>query len=127
MKMVIRIAALLFSAWLASAAFAADTTSAPKLDIGKGGQCVEDPKLMRKVHMDLLKHQRNDTLRLGIRGGKYSLAECVECHAGAKTNSVLGSNEAFCQGCHAYAAVKLDCFECHTSKRKNPLTAEASK
>ena len=73
--------------------------------------------------MDLIKHQRTETMRLGIRGGKYSLAECVECHASTKTNSVVGSNEAFCQGCHAYAAVKLDCFECHSTKRKQPLEA----
>lgn len=131
MNMVIRIAALLLSALIASAVYAAETPSIPKLDIGKGGQCVEDPKLMRRIHMDLIKHQRTETMRKGIRGGKYSLAECVECHASTKTNSVLGSNEAFCQGCHAYAAVKLDCFECHSNKRKMPLeankTAEASK
>jgi hypothetical protein len=126
--MVIRLAAFFLSALIASAVYAAET---PKLDIGKGGQCVEDPKLMRKIHMDLIKHQRNETMRQGIRGGKYSLAECVECHAGTKTNSVLGSNEAFCQGCHVYAAVKLDCFECHSNKRQKPLdaakTAEAGK
>jgi hypothetical protein len=41
----------------------------------------------------------------------------VDCHASDKNGSVLGSNENFCQGCHAYAAVKIDCFECHSSKR----------
>ena len=98
---------------------------APKLDIGKGGQCVDDPKFMRKNHMDLLKHQRDETVRQGIRGGKYSLAGCVDCHASKKNNSVLGSNENFCQGCHVYAEVRIDCFECHSSKRK--LIAEAGK
>lgn len=125
MNIWIRLAAILFSAYIASAAYAADNAQKHQLDVGKGGQCVEEPKLMRTIHMNLLKHQRDDTMRKGIRGGKYSFAECVECHAGNKTNSVLGSNEAFCQGCHEYAAVKLDCFECHTSKRK--VTAEASK
>ncbi len=125
MKMVIRLAALLFSALIATAVYAADKPSIPHLDVGKGGQCVEDPKLMRKIQMNLLKHQRDETMHKGIRGQKHSLADCVECHASTKTNSVLGSNEAFCQGCHTYAAVKLDCFECHTSKRK--VTAGASK
>jgi len=125
MNMAIRLTALLFSIFIATAVHAADKSPVPHLDIGKGGQCVEDPKLMRKIHMDLLKHQRDETMRKGIRGQKYSLAECVECHASQKTNSVLGSNEAFCQGCHVYAAVKLDCFECHSNKRK--VTAEASK
>lgn len=125
MKMVNRLAAILFSVLIASVAYAADKTHTPHLDVGKGGQCVEDPQVMRKIHMNLLKHQRDETMRKGIRGQKHSLAECVECHAGKTTNSVLGSDEAFCQGCHVYSAVKLDCFECHTSKRK--VTVEASK
>jgi len=98
---------------------------APKLDIGLGGQCVDDPKFMRKNHMEMLKHQRDETVRQGIRGGKYSLVECVNCHASKKDNNVLGSNDHFCQGCHAYAEVKIDCFECHSSKRK--VVAEAAK
>lgn len=125
MKMVIRLAAILFSVLIATAVYAADKPQTPHLDIGKGGQCVEEPKLMRKIHMNLLKHQRDETMHKGIRGQKNSLADCIECHAGKKTNNVLGSDEAFCQGCHVYAAVKLDCFECHTSKRK--VVAEVSK
>ena len=125
MKIGIRLTAILFSVFIATAVYAADKPLVPQLDVGKGGQCVEEPKLMRKIHMNLLKHQRDETMHKGIRGQKHSLADCVECHASNKTNSVLGSNEAFCQGCHTYAAVKLDCFECHTSKRK--VTAEASK
>lgn len=126
MKMGIRLAATLFLVMIATTVYAADKPQIPKLDVGKGGQCVEeDHKLMRKTHMNLLKHQRDETVHKGIRGQKYSLAECVECHASTKTNSVVGSNEAFCQGCHVYAAVKLDCFECHSTKRK--VTAEVSK
>jgi len=123
--MAIRLTAILFSVLIATAVYAADKPQTPHLDIGKGGQCVEEPKLMRSIHMNLLKHQRDETMHKGMRGGKNSIADCVECHASKTTNSVLGSNEAFCQGCHVYAAVKLDCFECHTSKRK--VTAEASK
>lgn len=88
----------------------------PRLDIGKGGQCVEDPKFMRSNHMKLIVHQRDKTVRLGIRGSKYELTNCVDCHASKVNHSVLGSNQNFCQGCHAYAAVKIDCFECHSSK-----------
>jgi hypothetical protein len=99
----------------------------PKLDVGLGGHCVADPSYMRRHHMELLVHQRDDTMRLGIRGGKYSLAACVNCHASKKDNSVLGDSEHFCQGCHEYAAVKPDCFECHSSKRKSVPVAEAVK
>ncbi|HEY6094899.1 MAG TPA: hypothetical protein VIU93_08100 [Gallionellaceae bacterium] len=130
MKMAIRLTAILFSVFFAASALAAESAATPKLDIGKGAsdasvQCVEDPKIMRKVHMNYLMHQRDETVHKGIRGSKYSLAGCVDCHASLKDNSVLGSSDHFCQGCHEYAAVKLDCFECHTSKRK--VTAEVSK
>jgi len=110
---------------LAAAPVWAGSSIAPKLDIGKGGQCVDDPKFMRKNHMQMILHQRDETMRQGIRGGKFSLAACVDCHASKKDNNVLGSNEHFCQGCHEFAAVKIDCFECHSSKRK--IIAETSK
>lgn len=125
MKMVVRLTAIVLSIFLTTSVFAIDKSPTPKLDIGKGGQCVEDPKEMRKTHMNFLLHQRDETMHKGIRGTKHSLAGCIECHASTKTNSVLGSEQAFCQGCHTYAAVKLDCFECHTSKRK--VTVGANK
>lgn len=87
----------------------------PDLDIGQGGHCVDDPRFMRSNHMKQLLQQRDQTMRQGIRGGKYSLAGCVDCHASKVNHSVLGSNRNFCQGCHVYAAVKIDCFECHSS------------
>lgn len=73
---------------------------------------------MRKNHMELLKHQRDETVHKGIRTTSHSLNGCIECHASRKNNSVVGSDRNFCQGCHSYAAVKLDCFECHASKPK---------
>jgi len=88
----------------------------PVLTIEHPGQCIAPPEVMRRTHMDMLKHQRDKTLRLGERGAKISLNGCIECHASRKTGSVLGSNENFCQSCHAYVAVKLDCFECHQPK-----------
>ena len=88
----------------------------PVVEAARGGQCVEDTAFMRRNHMKLLKHQRDDTLRSGVRTGKYSLKECIDCHASKTTNSVAASDTNFCQSCHNYAAVKIDCFECHTNK-----------
>jgi hypothetical protein len=88
----------------------------PVIEAARGGQCVADPAFMRRNHMVLLKHQRDDTLRGGIRTGQYSLKACIDCHASKTTNSVAASDTNFCQSCHTYAAVKLDCFECHTNK-----------
>ncbi len=87
-----------------------------------GTQCVADPALMRRSHMDFLKHQRDDTVHGGIRGAKYSLKGCIDCHASRQTGSVAKAETNFCVSCHSYAAVKIDCFECHTSK---PATAVA--
>jgi hypothetical protein len=101
-----------------SPVWAADS-AAPKLDIGKGGQCVEDTQWMRKNHMHLLKHARDDALRRGIRDEKRSLKVCIECHASTQDNSVIARDDSFCVGCHKFEAVKLDCFECHSGTRKS--------
>jgi len=81
-----------------------------------GTQCVEPPEVMRRNHMKFLKHQRDDTVHGGIRGAKYSLKACIDCHASPKTASVGAEPTNFCVSCHTYAAVKIDCFECHTTK-----------
>jgi hypothetical protein len=88
--------------------------------IAKGDKCVRDEDYMRRNHMNILKHQRDETMRKGIRGSQDSLKNCIECHVNPKTNSVASSKEDFCMGCHSYAGVKLDCFECHSSKPKAP-------
>ena len=94
-------------------------TNTPKLDIGKGGQCVKDPQWMRKNHMHLLRHQRDETVRNGIRDEKISLQNCIECHASTKDDSVIARDDSFCVACHRYEAVRIDCFECHSGERKS--------
>ena len=88
----------------------------PVIAIANPGQCVAPVEVMRRSHMDLLKHQRDKTLRQGERGAKYSLNACIDCHASKDNGSVLGAKDNFCQSCHSYVAVKLDCFECHQPK-----------
>lgn len=101
-----------------TAAWAADV-AAPKLDIGKGGQCVKDTQWMRKNHMHLLRQQRDEVLRKGIRDERLSLKNCIECHASIKDDSVIARDDSFCAACHRYEAVKIDCFECHSGTRKS--------
>ncbi len=101
-------------------------TLQPKVEKARGGQCVEDPAFMRRNHMTLLKHQRDDTVHGGIRTGQYSLKACVACHASQTSQSVSAHPGDFCQSCHTYAAVKIDCFECHANKpdaTSTPATA----
>jgi [DsrC]-trisulfide reductase subunit J len=101
--------------------------SAPVLDRARSGPCVEDPKVMRRAHMDLLLHGRDDTVLHGVRDRKHDLAGCVDCHANGADGKVVGTDGHFCQGCHAYAAVKLDCFECHSSRARDiPAVASSA-
>ncbi len=108
-----------------SAAAVVAAAAGPALESARSGPCVEDPKVMRRSHMDFMKHDRDDTVRKGMRAIKHSLAACVDCHASRSDGRVLGSDRHFCQGCHAYAAVKVDCFDCHASTARPAATAAA--
>ncbi len=87
----------------------------PKFTITKGDKCVEPTDVMRNQHMEFILHQRDETTLRGIRTTKHSLKNCVDCHADPVTKSVLGK-DGFCESCHSYAAVSIDCFSCHTDK-----------
>jgi predicted CXXCH cytochrome family protein len=101
----------------ASDAEPAGRTPVPAIERATAGtQCVEDPAFMRRNHMTLLKHQRNETVHRGVRQARDSLQGCIACHASAKTGSVAQAKTDFCVGCHSYTAVQIDCFECHASK-----------
>jgi hypothetical protein len=90
----------------------------PVIEKARGEACVAEPAFMRLNHMDLLKHRRDETVHRGVRDPRSSLKGCIECHASSATGSVAAAPTDFCASCHSYAAVKLDCFECHASKPK---------
>jgi hypothetical protein len=94
----------------------------PAVKIEKGEACVAPTEDMRRDHMNRLLHQRDRTLRQGIREPRFSLKRCIECHAGRETGSVLGK-DGFCSSCHTYASVRIDCFECHTPLRQQQAAA----
>ena len=110
---------VMFVMCISTYAFAEENTFVPEHDIGKGGQCVEDPQWMRLNHMDVLKHERDEVVHEGIREEKHSLKNCIECHASTKDDSVIAREDSFCVSCHRYEAVKIDCFECHSGIRKS--------
>ncbi len=115
---------LLGLAALGASAAGDGRTPVPVIERAKAGtQCVGDPEFMRRNHPDLLKHQRDMTVRQGVRGAPYSLKTCVECHASRQTNSVARAPTDFCVSCHSYAAVKIDCFQCHASQPQGSSTA----
>ena len=91
----------------------------PVIPMGRGEACVEDTDFMRRNHMELLNHQRDEAVLKGVRSEQYSLQECLSCHAvyGADAIPVTVTSPAhFCRSCHDYAAVSIDCFQCHASR-----------
>lgn len=97
----------------------------PQLERGKGERCVEDPQVMRRMHMEFLNHHRDKTVREGVRTTRHSLKGCVECHAGTKTGSVAATREDFCSACHVFAAVRMDCWDCHATRPARQPAAHA--
>ncbi len=94
----------------------------------KGQQCIEPVGAMRRLHGQYLYHQRDETLRQGIRGKKYSLRGCIECHAVPDPkykDKEVRSVEPFCASCHKFTAITIDCFTCHTpfAEKKPPRAA----
>lgn len=90
----------------------------PVIPKGKGDRCVADTDFMRRNHMDLIIHQRDETVIRGIREEPFSLVECVDCHAQQNASNEpvrIDAQGQFCASCHAYAAVKIDCFGCHAA------------
>jgi [DsrC]-trisulfide reductase subunit J len=122
MKLIVSLLLFLF----VSVAWATEADT-PKLDIGKGGHCVRDPQWMRKNHMSLILHQRDETVRKSHRVAKDGIENCVDCHASLVDNSVTARSDSFCVACHRYAAVRIDCFECHANTRKTALVTKDEK
>lgn len=139
LKLPLTVAGLAFAVSLGSV-HATDSHGGlgPEITIpeSSGDQCVIPSAEMRRRHPDLLKHDRIKTLREGIRqqtDGKAltgSLKACINCHAikDDKSQYVRIDNEQhFCVSCHKYAAVTIDCFQCHrdipeASSNSHPLS-----
>lgn len=123
----ILISAITLTALLLSAVLFADVPK-PVIPPAKGEHCVEPTDVIRKNHMKFLMHQRDDTVLRGIRTSKHSLVECINCHVQPDETGAypdITSKEHFCNACHAYASVKVDCFQCHMSKPESSVSMES--
>ena len=86
---------------------------------GKGVECIQPEDEMRRNHMNYIMHQRDKTMRQGIRTETNSLAKCIDCHVQPNDKGEIASHddkEHFCNACHEYAAVQIDCFQCHADR-----------
>lgn len=108
------------------AIIAEETGRIPGLEIPKAKgpfseaqPCVEPLDMIRSQHGSLLKQQRDATMRLGIRTEKHSFVGCIDCHITpdeAGNYPSIKTPEHFCNSCHTYAAVHVDCFDCHATQ-----------
>jgi hypothetical protein len=87
--------------------------------------CVEPIDVIRRLHGSLLKRQRDKTMHQGIRTesdgqpAKHSLIGCIDCHVVPDAQGQypdIHTSQHFCNSCHTYAAVQVDCFQCHAAK-----------
>ena len=115
-------------AWLVGAMLVLPLTASagvptPVIPKAKAGTtCVEPANVMRREHMKFLLHHREEVVRQGIRTKKFSLVKGIAGHtAPDKSGAVarIGTPEHFCSTCHNFAAVNIDCFECHADKPEN--------
>ena len=102
------------------AVLATDILSEPGVTPGSKAasmeSCVAPTPDIRRNHMDYLKHDRVVTVHQGVRDTKFSLAECVACHAAkdeAGEYKPINDDGQFCESCHGFVAVNLTCFQCH--------------
>jgi len=96
------------------------TAEVPQPNIPKGNaeKCVLPTAEMRVNHMEKILHQRDKTMYKGVRTEQFSFKQCINCHTvkDEQGQAVTFKDERhFCSSCHTYAAVTIDCFECHAS------------
>lgn len=113
---------------LAPMAFA---SGVPKPDIpkAKGLHCVRNTEWMRRNHMKLLMHERYLVVHKGIRNEQETLPGCMSCHVRRLPDGhypSVTSKKFFCNSCHTYVGVRIDCFSCHTNRPGPALPSVAA-
>jgi hypothetical protein len=126
-------------AFLAAIGFAgiaaADEHMPVELPQATGDPHPEGNDYWRIHHMDMLLHDRDLTMRDGVRNAvpgeepiQASLGACFDCHAAkdeAGTEVSYDDERHFCRVCHDYAAVQVDCFMCHRSTSSDTVAFRA--
>ncbi|HUY84527.1 MAG TPA: hypothetical protein VMU86_08115 [Steroidobacteraceae bacterium] len=103
----------------------------PEIPAAKGAHCVRSTEWMRRNHMQLLMQLRYEAVHEGIRHVRESLPGCMSCHVSRLANGTyppVTSPRFFCNACHRYVGVSIDCFSCHTNRPEPaaPVPAKAS-
>ena len=106
----------------------------PEVPAAKGDHCVEPTEIMRRRHMEFILHQRDLTVHEGIRTEKHRFVNCINCHVQARADGTYPRHtdaDHFCESCHRFSSVNMDCFQCHadrpTEAYKNAVRQAAAK
>ena len=88
-------------------------------------KCIQPEDEMRRNHMNYILHERDETVHEGVRNEPGSLAACIDCHVEPNEKGEIAgidSDEHFCNACHQYASVQIDCFQCHADRPQKFIT-----
>ncbi len=102
-------------------AFATDVaaggwTPRPVFPKGQGDHCVEPTEVMRRLHGEIVRPPDGTPSSRGLP--HHDLAGCVACHAQRDKNGAyipVNAKGQFCESCHRFSAVSINCFSCHAS------------
>ena len=115
---IIFLCLITFPVWYNVASGKAAYSPDPKILPGTES-CVESAEYMRKFHMNLLNHWRDEVVRNENRvyvsqdGKEYDISlsnTCMNCHS---------NKSEFCDRCHNYMEVDPYCWSCHIEPREN--------
>ena len=93
-------------------------------------KCIQPEDEMRRNHMNYILHERDETMHEGVRNEPGSLAACIDCHVQPDDKGEIAgidSDEHFCNACHQYASVQIDCFQCHADRPQKFIDRNAHK
>lgn len=105
---------------LAGPALAQDAKAGfgPVIPKATGEPHPEGNAYMRRWHMTMMRHDRDETVYEGKRDVNASLGECFDCHTvkdETGTPVTYADERHYCRVCHDFTAVRVDCFDCHRS------------
>lgn len=104
-----------------------NSTPRPVLPKAQGETCVEPVETMRALHGAILAATNGSSSTSSLP--KHELSECVACHAQRDKAGAYIPVDApgqFCQSCHSYSAVSINCFSCHASTPKAGVSKQSA-
>lgn len=115
--LAVALVAVTFPLWYSAVAGSSDPM--PQLKLPSGcPHCIEDAAYMRAHHMQLLEKWRTDAVREGKR--TYTSNAYHQAHKISLTGTCMACHQdrrEFCDRCHAYAGVRVTCWDCHTDAK----------